>query len=221
DDAEYFENYFDVHRDYSETVRAADATGNEFLKTAAERGKGIRILKQNAEETLFSFIVSQNNNIPRIKGIIERLCRVLGEERKFDGKTYESFPEAARIAKESADFYRSAGLGYRAEYFPAVADALLHGFDLGKAATLSTSDLKKELMKLKGVGPKVADCVALFGFNRSDSFPVDTWMEKIYREDFRGELTDRNKFAEYFVSAYGTDAGFFQQYMFHYKRNAV
>ncbi|MBQ9481063.1 MAG: hypothetical protein IJU84_02745 [Clostridia bacterium] len=219
DDADYFENYFDADKDYSAIVSSAKDAGNRFLSAAAECGKGIRILRQNREEVLFSFVVSQNNNIPRIKGIIERLCAELGEERTFDGKIYHSFPKAARIAQKQADFYRGIGLGYRAEYFPAVADALLNGFDLDEAAKLPTPELKKELIKLKGVGPKVADCVALFGFNRSDSFPVDTWMEKIYREDFGGTLTDRNKIAEYFTGAYGEAAGFFQQYMFHYKRN--
>ena len=156
---------------------------------------------------------------PRIKGIIERLCRALGEEKKFGDLTYHSFPKAAFIAKESPLFYRAAGLGYRAEYLPAVADAIENGFDLSAASKLSTPDLKKELVKLKGVGPKVADCVLLFGFHRSDSFPVDTWMEKIYREDYGGTLATRDKITEFFMKEYGENAGYFQQYMFHFKRN--
>lgn len=219
EDAEYFANYFDLGGDYEGIVRAAKKSGNPFLTGAAERGRGIRILRQDVEETLFSFVISQNNNIPRIKGIIERLSRALGKEKKFGDTTYYSFPKAADIAKESPVFYREAGLGYRADYLPAVADAISGGFDLNAAATLSTPDLKKELVKLKGVGPKVADCVLLFGFHRSDSFPVDTWMEKIYREDFGGTLSSRDKITEFFMREYGDNAGYFQQYMFHYKRN--
>ncbi len=219
DDKEYFENYFDLTRNCADTVVAAKNLGNSFLNDAAECGKGIRILRQDKEEVLFSFIISQNNNIPRIKGSIERLCSALGEVKEFGGESYHTFPKAADIAQKSPDFYKSIGLGYRADYMPAVADAVLNGFDLNAAEKLSTADLKKELMKLRGVGPKVADCVLLFGFNRCDSFPVDTWMEKIYREDFKGELTDRNKISEYFASVCGENAGYFQQYMFHFKRN--
>ena len=220
-DADYFKNYFDEARDYQKICESACSFGYPFLKKAAEIGKGIRILRQDTEEMLFSFIVSQNNNIPRIKGIIERLCNGLGKPHEFMGRRYHSFPKATDIAQKTPDFYKSIGLGYRAEYLPAVADALLNGFDLCEAAKLSTPDLKKELIKLKGVGPKVADCVILFGFGRGDSFPVDTWIEKIYREDFGGELTDRNKIADFFVSSFGEYAGFYQQYVFHYKRNIL
>lgn len=215
----YFENYFDLKRDYSLIFSSAKGVGNEFLLKSAESGKGIRILKQDAEEMIFSFIISQNNNIPRIKGIIERLCNALGREKTFNGKTYRTFPKATDIAQKSEDFYKSIGLGYRAGYFPAVADALLNGFDIEALKTLATSDLKKELLKLKGVGPKVADCIALFGFYRTDSFPVDTWIEKLYREDYGGTLTDRNAICEFFTTQFKENAGFFQQYMFHYKRN--
>lgn len=219
DDGEYFKKYFDLDRDYSEIYNSALALGIPVLEKSANLGKGIRILLQDSEEALFSFIVSQNNNIPRIKGIIERLCEGTGECREFLGKRYYTFPKASALAKKSVEFYRSIGLGYRAEYFPAVAKAIEGGFSLSDVATLPTELLKKELIKLKGVGPKVADCVALFGFNRTDSFPVDTWIEKLYREDFHGTLTSRQAITEYFLNAFGVNAGYFQQYMFHYKRN--
>ena len=102
-----------------------------------------------------------------------------------------------------------------------MANALLDGFDINFAKSLSTPELKRELVKLKGVGPKVADCVALFGFGRADSFPVDTWIEKIYREDFNGKLSDRRAITEFFTDAFGENSGYFQQYMFHYKRNVL
>ena len=221
EDVPYFTHYFDLGKDYSAVVNAAKSFGNAFLCKAAEYGKGVRILNQNREEALFSFVISQNNNIPRIKGIIERMCEGLGTRRAFGEEAYYTFPSARDIAAKRAEYYKGIGLGYRAEYLPAVADALLNGFDLDALSKLPTSEMKKELVKLKGVGPKVADCVMLFGFGRSDSFPVDTWMEKIYREDFGGNLTDRNRITAYFTELCGENAGFFQQYMFHYKRNAL
>ncbi len=219
DNLEYFDEFFDVKRDLEKTYERAKSFGNAFLSAAAEKGKGIRLLRQDTEETLFSFIVSQNNNIPRIKGIIERLCDALGEEREFMGKTFKTFPKAEALASVGEDFYKSIGLGYRAAYMVETAKTITDGFDLRSLDSLPTSELKKKLLSLKGIGPKVADCVSLFGYYRYDSFPVDVWMEKVYREGFDGRLTDRKAVSDYFVKQFGGDAGYFQQYMFHYKRN--
>ena len=220
DDSAYFENYFDLTRELDKVYLKARSFGNEFLSVAAECGKGVRLLRQNTFETLFSFIISQNNNIPRIKRIIESLCDELGEKREFDGMEYRAFPSLDALLKKDEAFYKSKGLGYRAEYITSVARAIADGvFSIEKAEKLPTAELKKSLLTLKGVGPKVADCVSLFGFYRYDSFPVDVWMDKIYRENFGGTLTDRNEISKYFVSLFGENSGYFQQYMFHYKRN--
>lgn len=218
-DEEYFYNFFDLDRDYSEIYEQAKAQGVDILKKAAEYGKGIRILNQDREETLFSFIVSQNNNIPRIKGIIEKLCLYLGDKKEFMCEEYFSFPKAQKMSERSQEFYKSIGLGYRAEYVRRLAENINNGFNLEDLDKLNTEDLKKALLKIHGVGEKVADCVTLFGFKRSDSFPVDTWIEKVYREDFNGALTDRRKITEYFNERFKEYAGYFQQYLFHHKRN--
>ncbi len=215
---DYFENFFDVKRDYESIVNSAKKENVEILSLSAERGKGIRILKQDKVEMLFSFIVSQNNNIPRIKGIIERLCTALGEKKVFDGQEFCAFPTPEKMAKESVDFYKSIGLGYRAEYIKNLAEKIVDGFDVERLSALNTKDLKKALTSIYGVGPKVADCVSLFGFNRTDSFPVDTWIEKVYIEDFKGTIKDRARIADYLVSRFGKNAGYYQQYLFHYKR---
>lgn len=218
EDEEYFKNFFDLGADYSEIVGRAKKSRFEVVKRAAESACGIRILRQQTEETLFSFIISQNNMIPRIKAIIERTARALGEKREFSGEEYYSFPRADVLAEKNADFYKELGYGYRADYIPSVAKKISSGeFSLTDEG-LSTAELRKKLTSLKGVGPKVADCVALFGFHRTDSFPVDTWIEKLYREDFDGTLTDRKKIADYFVGEFGDDSGFVQQYIFYYKR---
>ncbi len=218
DDYDYFYNYFDLDRDYSEIVLSAKNENIDILSKASKAGKGIRILNQEKIETLFSFIISQNNNIPRIKGIIEKLCTTLGEKKEFLGEEYFSFPSVSSLAGQTEEFYKSAGLGYRAGYIKSVAEKIANGYSLEDINLLSTQELKKELTTLHGVGPKVADCVAFFGFRRTDSFPVDTWIEKVYKEDFNGKLTDRKKIALTLVEKFKFNAGYYQQYLFFYKR---
>ena len=197
EDADYFAEFFDVARDYSAIVKNAISRGG-VLAESAKSGKGIRILNQNKREMLFSFIVSQNNNIPRIKGIIERLCAGAGEKKNALGEEYYAFPTPERLKDKSLDFFRGIGLGYRAEYIKRLSENVSEIFNEKEFSALPSAELKKRLTSIYGVGPKVADCVRLFGFHRSDSFPVDTWIEKIYREDFKGTLKDRNAITEYF-----------------------
>lgn len=225
-DEEYFYDFFDLKRDYSSVVFAAENFGIPVLSTAAKLGKGIRILNQNAEEALFSFIVSQNNNIPRIKGIIEKLCAGAGEEKVFygerfgeNGLKYRAFPSAETLAEMPESFFKEAGLGYRAGYIKGLAEKIAAGYSVAELSGLKTEELRKELVSVKGVGAKVADCAVLFGFHRADGFPVDTWIEKVYKEDFGGTLSDRKKISEYFVNRFGKNAGYFQQYLFYYKRS--
>lgn len=216
-DEKYFYDYFDLDRDYSAIVDKAREYGG-ILKIAAESGSGIRILNQSPQEALFSFIVSQNNNIPRIKGIIERLCLSIGEKRIFDGEEYRAFPSVEKMAEQNEEFYKSIGLGYRAPFIARLARDICSGkINLNGFSALSTAKLKEELKKIYGVGQKVADCASLFGFHRSDSFPVDVWIERVYREDFNGELKDREKISEWFLNEFGENSGYFQQYLFYYK----
>ena len=217
-DEEYFKNYFDLSRDYRAIVSSAKEQGDIIAK-AGELGKGVRILNQNRAEALFSFIVSQNNNIPRIKGIMERLCVGAGNKRVFHGEEYYTFPTAEELSAKPLSFFKEIGLGYRAEYIKRLADDFTEVFNEKEFDLLSTADLKKRLVWIYGVGPKVADCVSLFGFHRSDSFPVDTWIEKVYREDMKGALTDRVKIADECVIKFGDNAGYFQQYLFYFKRS--
>ncbi|MBE5743019.1 MAG: DNA-3-methyladenine glycosylase 2 family protein [Clostridiales bacterium] len=219
-DEEYFKNYFDVSTDYSKINSFAISSGYGIVSRSAEKASGVRILRQQKEEMLFSFIISQNNMIPRIKAIIERTCKALGEKREFLGEEYYTFPSAKILAEQSIDFYKELGYGYRASYMVEVAKAVSEGkIDLEKIAELPTEELKKALISLKGVGAKVADCISLFGYHRTDSFPVDTWIEKIYREDFCGTLKDRKKIAEWFLNEFKEYSGYVQQYVFYYKRS--
>lgn len=217
DDNDYFYDYFDLNRDYSQIVARACSHGVPLLTRSAEKLKGLRLLNQNKEEMLYSFIISQNNNIPRIKGIISRICGGIGEKRSFDGIDFYTFPSTGKLAGAGAEFFKTAGCGYR-DIFLAETSARVLKEGISPLLSLSSAELKKQLLTYKGVGPKVADCIALFGFGKRDSFPVDVWIEKIYREDFGGTLTDRKKINEYFHNLFGEDSGYVQQYLFYGKR---
>ncbi|MDE6505275.1 MAG: hypothetical protein K2L42_05320 [Clostridia bacterium] len=217
DDPDYFYEFFDLARDYSEIVKRAKSHNIPLLTRSAEAYKGLRLLNQNKEEMLYSFIISQNNNIPRIKGIISRICEGLGEKREFMGETYFTFPTSEKLAGAGKEFFKAAGCGYR-DSFLAETSARVLKEGITHLENLPADELKKQLLTYKGVGAKVADCVALFGFGKRGSFPVDTWIEQVYKEDFHGALTDRAKITEYFCQTFGEDSGYIQQYLFYGKR---
>lgn len=217
DDDGYFYNFFDLGRDYAAINAQAKSYGVPLLTRGAERGAGLRLLNQNPEEMIYSFIISQNNNIPRIKGIIGRICEKLGEELSFCGEKYHAFPSSAALAQESAEFYKSLGAGYRDGYLVSTSKRIA-AEGIEELYTLPTAELKKKLLTYIGIGPKVADCISLFGFARRECFPVDTWIEKLYHDDFGGTLKDRNKINAYFCGLFGENAGYMQQYLFYAKR---
>ena len=217
DDSDYFYDYFDLNRDYGEVVNRAKSHNIPLLSKSCELYKGLRLLNQNKEEMLYSFFISQNNNIPRIKGIISRICGGLGEKRDFLGEEYYTFPSSEKLASAGREFFKNAGCGYRDIFLDETSNRVKRE-GISHLDALTTPQLKAALLTYKGVGPKVADCVALFGFGKRDSFPVDTWIEKIYREDFSGALTDRNKICTYFTDLFGEDSGYIQQYLFYGKR---
>jgi len=217
DDIDYFYNYFDLSRDYSEIVERAKSFGVPLLTRSAESCKGLRILNQNREEMIFSFIISQNNNIPRIKGIIERICAGLGDKKSSVCGEYYTFPTAEKFAVADVGFFKSVGAGYRDTYLSETGKKIAKE-GISHLESLNAKELRRELLKYKGIGPKVADCIALFGFGKTDSFPVDTWVEKVYREDFSGTLKNRDKISDYFVNLFGEYSGYIQQYLFYGKR---
>ncbi len=195
--------YFDIERDYGKI--AAALNDNEILKSAAEYGCGIRILKQNSWEALCSFIISQNNNIPRIKGIIERLCENFGE--KVEGGY--SFPTAEKIAKLSLEDLEVLRSGFRAKYILDAAKKVTDKvINLSEISKMPTDIARNELTKIYGVGEKVADCTLLYGMGHLDAFPKDVWIKRAINLLFGGELKESQ--SEY--------AGIIQQYIFFYAR---
>lgn len=219
DEEQFFTNYFDLQTDYQSICQRAKNFNIDLLTHAVEVGKGIRILKQNPFEMIMSFIISQNNNISRITKSIFYLSEKLGERVDYFGDRY-TFPSVKSLASAPIELLKEAGLGYRCDYLSGCAKMIdRKKLDIDKLKSMQTTQLKAELLKVKGIGEKVANCITLFGFNRLDSFPVDTWIEKVYLEDFKGNKTSREKITEYFIDKFGLDSGIIQQYLFHYKRN--
>lgn len=196
--------YFDLDRNYGEIIGILSE--NEVLKTAGNFADGIRILRQEPWEALCSFIISQNNNIPRIKGIVERLCENFGE--KIADRLY-TFPEAKRIAELSLEDLGVLRSGFRAKYILDAAKKVSSGeIDLESLKTMELDLARTELMKIYGVGEKVADCTLLFGLSHLNAFPKDVWIKRAMEKLFDGNLPTC---AENY-------AGIAQQYLFHYAR---
>lgn len=209
--------YFDLDRDYGQIKsRLAE---DEVLKRAVEFGYGIRILNQDIWETLVSFIISANNRIPRIMRTVESLCACYGERRKASGAEYYSFPGPGTIASLSEDEVRSCGCGFRAPYIIDAARRVSGGeVDLDGIREMDTVHARKSLMELRGVGPKVADCVLLFSMHKYDAFPVDVWVKRVMEHFYIKEDAGLGRIQEYASEKFGNLAGFAQQYLFYYIR---
>lgn len=204
---EDFENiwspYFDLNRNYRNIIAGYT---EENLKTACAQYPGIRILKQDEWEAICSFIISANNNIPRIKGIIERLCEAFGDDV---GGAY-SFPAPHKLANLTIEDLAPLRAGFRAKYIIDAAQKISSGeVDIEKIKTLPLPEAKAELLKIKGVGEKVAQCALLYGFGRVEAFPVDVWVKRIVEELYPQGLPE---------CIMGTQ-GIAQQYLFHWRRN--
>lgn len=214
DDEKYFEKYFDLNRDYAKIKLALKKDG--LLKHAIDFGYGIRILNQDRLEAIISFIISANNNIPRIKQIIENICRSYGE----DMGDYYAFPTLDRLASIPLEFFTNIKCGYRDRYLYNTIQ-MLSSIDLDYLNTLPTDKLKNELMKFYGVGSKVADCIMLYGFHRPDVFPTDTWIKKVYVDFCGGDgHAGEKQVRSYFVNRYKELSGYAQQYLFYNKRSS-
>lgn len=205
---ENFENiwldYFDFDKDY---VKICDTLKQDkLLAPTVDEYYGIRILNQDSWEALCSFVISQQNNIKRIKGIIDRLCKAYGEEI-YEG--FYSFPSAERLSQLCVEDFEALGAGYRAKYLEKLSKDVASGtIDLNKIKALPLKDARKELLSIFGVGIKVANCALLFGFGFYDAFPVDVWMKRVM-EYYPNGLPE----------CFNGIGGIAQQYLFHWARN--
>lgn len=218
--------YFDLHRDYTK-IQESLSKIDEPLKISIQYGKGIRLLNQDLWETIISFIISANNNIPRIKGIIERLSKQYGKQIKWNSQTYYTFPTPEELSKASVADLRTLGLGFRDQRVYETTKIILNKqVDLEKLKQeTSTKKVREILLTLPGVGPKVADCIMLFSTLKClDVFPVDVWVRRVMNELYF-KLPEENKLKREQIEKlayekYGDLAGIAQQYLFYWKREA-
>jgi len=208
EDYPFWDEYFDLGRDYA--LIRAQISLDPYTSLAVQYGRGIRLVKQDFWETVCSFLLSQCNNITRIKGIIERLCLLAGEPFEFEGRVLRAFPEASALAELDEDALAPLRCGYRAPYVLSAARAVADGaLDRDELRALPPDEVRAKLKALPGVGNKVADCIMLYGLGKLDAFPVDVWIRRALDTHY-GRHFDPSVFGEY--------AGIAQQYIFHYIR---
>ena len=212
-----WQTYFDFDRNYGEVKRALSK--DAVLKKAVDYGYGIHILKQDIWECLVSFIISASNHIPRIKKIISLLCENFGDKINYMGQVFYSFPTPEKIASLTLDDLQIIHAGFRDKYILSAAKMAVSGeIDIYGLAKSDTPTIKKELMRIPGVGNKVSDCILLFAYARHDSFPVDVWLKRImefYYFDNKQKIDDIQAFSK---EKFGNLGGFAQQYLFFYGR---
>lgn len=222
---EICEEYFDLSTSYEE-IKEKLSSIDEYLSNSIDYGEGIRILNQDLWETIISFEISANNNIPRIKGIIDRISKKYGKEIKWNDKSFYTFPSIQELSKATIEDLRALGLGFRDKRIYETTQIFLN-----KEMTLEelknekdTEKLRDRLLTLPGVGPKVADCILLFSLKRYEVFPIDVWVRRvmnelyIHKED--EEKVSKNELQKLAKEKYGTLSGLAQQYLFYWKREA-
>ena len=211
-DTPYFAEFFDLETDYGKIKK--ELNKDKILAKTIPFGQGIRIIKNNPLEIIFSFVISANNRISRIQKIIETLCQKAGQNLG----DYYAFPSLEKLASLPLSFYSSLGAGYRDKYLFKLSRELAK-VDLAEKAKLSTPELRKWLISLSGVGPKVADCILLFGFYRTDVFPIDTWTSKVYKAFYDDGAKNREQMRQSLVSRFKGFSGYAQQYLFYGARS--
>ena len=218
----FWSEYLDLSRDYG-TIKAFLRQHDPVMDRVIAAGEGIRILKQDLWETMVSFIISQNNNIPRIRGCIEALARQWGQPAgEWEGRTWYSVPEPEILASLQREDMDACGMGYRGPYLIETARQVLEqgGMDAVRRNLENTTEdtLLDALRNFAGVGPKVASCIALFGLGRMQAFPVDVWMRRIMRQLYGIDEKDTDKMQQKAEKNFAPWGGIAQQYLFCYAR---
>ena len=219
-------HYFDLARNY-EQIKKELSKKDEYMRTSIAYGKGIRILNQDLWETIISFIISANNNIPRIKGIIERLSKAYGKEIEWKGKIYYTFPTPEELKDVTVKEYRDLGLGFRdVRLYETTKMILERKLDLQELEkNPNTIEVREKLLTLSGVGPKVADCILLFSdLKRLEVFPIDVWVRRVmndlYIQNEDEAKVSKKQIEKIAKNKFGNLAGLAQQYLFYWRREA-
>ncbi len=221
--------YFDLDKDYDQIkndLRKTKAFGlNDSLKEAMDFGYGIRILNQDRFETIISFIISANNQIPRIKKSVDLLAQQYGDFiENYKGKDYYSFPSPGQLKDaDPLEVKEVTRVGFRNERIVNTSKAIYNkDFDLDGFESLSDEKLRSELIKLEGVGPKVAACILLFAYDRGETFPIDVWVKRLMETLYIGREIKNKEIDSYADEIFGVNKGYAQQYLFYYAReNAI
>ncbi len=210
-------DYLDLKRDYSAVKKGF--SDDKTLCRAIEYGYGIRILKQEMFECLVSFIISTQNGIPRIKKIVSKLCQMYGTAIQYGTRTYYTFPTPEQLEGVTEADLAPLKAGYRAKYIVDCVRKVVSGdIKLEKVFCYDTASARSELLKICGVGPKVADCVMLFSMNKYDAFPIDVWVRRIMSNLYLDDNATAGDIQRYAAEKFGEYAGIAQQYLFYFAR---
>ena len=216
--------YFDLDRDYDD-IKHKLSIIDEYMKSSIEYGQGIRILNQDLWETIISFIISANNNIPRIKGIINRMSQKYGKEIEFRGKKYYTFPTKEELSQASIEDLRKLGMGFRDKYiYDTTLKIINNEINLEELEhEKDTITVRNKLLTLSGIGPKVADCILLFStLKRFDVFPIDVWVRRVmndlYIHNEDEKKVNKKEIEKLAKEKYGELEGIAQQYLFYWRR---
>jgi len=214
---DHWKHYFDLDRDYGRIKE--ELSSDRVMKAAVRYGWGIRVLNQDPWETLISFIISANNNIKRIQGIIEKLSKKYGKEIYWNGRSYYSFPTPDALANAREEDLKACGCGYRGPYIKKtarmVADGMISPHDLKK---LPYEVARQQLLHFSGVGDKVADCILLFSMEKTEAFPVDVWVKRVMEYFYADKPVSAKQIKLMAKEHFGIYAGLAQQYLFYYAR---
>ena len=211
--------YFDLYNNYKKIEKNITKIDN-YIKDAIDKTSGIHILNQNNLETLISYIISSNNNIPRIRKSIYEIAKRYGTHTIFEGEDYYLFPTLKQLKDISVEEFKECGVGFRDKYLVKTINDLIENNICEEQTTkLSNSQLKKILMNFVGVGPKVADCVMLFSFGRQDVFPVDVWVKRVMEKLYFEKDASLKDIEVYATRKFGSYAGIIQQHLFYNMRN--
>ena len=208
--------YFELEKDYS-SIEKRIASLDDYVKKALKNTSGMRHLKQDFFETIISYIISANNNIPRISKSVNEISKRYGKKIEFDDEEYYLFPTPEQLRDVTIDDYRACGVGFRDKYiYNTVKRINNKEIDLVKMQDMDTPSLRKELLSLMGIGPKVADCILLFSCGRQEVFPIDVWVERVMKKlYFNDENISKKEILKYASDNFGNDAGIVQQHLFY------
>lgn len=218
EDKDLWIEYLDLNRDYGKIKNKL--SHDDVLEEAIKHGDGIRILNQEPFETVISFIISANNRIPMIKRAVQNISRNFGRSIEFEGREYYSFPQPQELANARVEDLEKCGCGFRAPYIVETTRVISDGsVDLHAIKNMDTDKAHEELVKLKGIGPKVADCILLFSMGKHDVFPVDVWVKRVMQYFYLAPDVSLKKIRDYGREKFQELAGFAQQYLFYYARD--